>query len=539
MTITREQAAQAVKDHGTQRKAATALGVSLGKLQRRLRGQGEPTTDDPPKFEPRGRLEAKGEATIPWPPKGTVSRYILTSAQNDTAIAEPTWRSIHNLLDYWRRYDHRCHRAELLVSRFAYRNFQSEDKAAWGRGRTPAGKRLVWAPDLAPYLLDARLRLARKLVFCGEMNLSPTARHPMSTLESYNGSLSAVFPHTRVAMRSEPSVGFEGAKLLHTTGAITMRNYIQRKAGLQAEFHHCYGGALVEVDHDGNFWVRQLNATDDGEIYDLDVRATPEGVTTGHRPLAAYLSDLHPEELDQVQLQTAIGMIRDLRPERLFIGDVLSVRLSHHNRGNHLMRHALRHSGDHDLRRGLMACAGALMVLGQEGELYVVRGNHDDHLLRWITEEPGYADPTNARLWHQLNLALMDHIELNEGREDWDKTCNPVALALQTLALNSLKVERWLHLDEVVNIAGINHGAHGHAGPGGRPGGPEKFAKLGMKSNFGHVHAPGIYDGAYFAGTFGRHLYYKGPTGSTCANILTYPNGKRQIVVNWRGRWRA
>jgi hypothetical protein len=88
-------------------------------------------------------------------------------------------------------------------------------------------------------------------------------------------------------------------------------------------------------------------------------------------------------------------------------------------------------------------------------------------------------------------------------------------------------------------IAGVNHGAHGHAGSRGRPGSPIAFAKLGRKASYGHTHAPGIYDGAYFAGTHGIHRYYRGPSSSACANILTHETGKRQIIVNWRGKWRA
>lgn len=543
MSTAYDQICQALADAGSQRKAAKLLGISLGKLQRILR-RGAASAAAEPTFEPAGQVSAKATEALPLPPKGMIYRYVMTSAQNDTAICEPVWNSLHQLMAHWAAADPRCGGVFFMVSRFAYRNFQSEDKASWSAGRRPAGKRLLWDPRLADFLFDRRVRVANHLVFCGEMNLSPTARHPMSTLESYNGSDSAVFPHPRLAMRAEPSVGFSGAKLLHTTGAITVRNYIQRKAGLQAEFHHTYGAALAEVDSEGRFWVRQLNATEDGTIYDLDLRATPDGVTTGHRPAAIYLADLHPEELDEANFRCTLQLIRILQPKAAFIGDVLTHRLSHHNRGNHLKRYALHQAGEHKLLKGVAACHGALdrleQALGYQTPLHVCRSNHDDHLLRWLVEEEGYKDPSNARLWHQMNLWLMDRIEEFGGREDWLHQVNPVQGALEHLRnRHGDRALRWLGLDEVVNVAGVNHGAHGHAGPRGGRGNPEQFAKLGMKSNFGHVHAPGIYDGAYFAGTFGEHRYYTGPSPKACASILTHDTGKRQIIVNWRNSWRA
>lgn len=491
-------------------------------------------------FEPKGQISFRHEKIFPLPPQGMVNRYILTSAQNDTYLHSAVWETLHQLRSFYQD-DPRCHMAEILVSRFAYRNFQSADKAAWSAGRR-RGNRLLWDPQLTPYLCDERVRLANHLVFCGEMNLSATARHPMATLESYNGTDSAVFPHPRVAMRSEPSVGFEGAKLLHTTGTVTQRNYIQRKAGLAAEFHHCYGAALAEVDHEGNFWVRQLNATEDGLIHDLDVVAYPGGVIANHRPAAIYLADLHPEELDEQQFATTLHMIRTLRPSQLFIGDIMSVMVSPHNRDDHLKRYALRTRGDNNLMGGARLTMSALCRILHAGGLHVklsiCRSNHDDHLLRWLTEEHGFKDPANARLWHHLNLAMMDEIEAMNGDADWATLTNPVRHILGCLG-GIREPIRWLGLEEVAKVAEVNHGAHGHAGPNGQRATPEKLAKLGRKANYGHVHAPGIYDGAYFAGTHGRHRYYRGPSSSACANILTHATGKRQIIVNWRQRWRA
>jgi hypothetical protein len=72
-------------------------------------------------------------------------------------------------------------------------------------------------------------------------------------------------------MKSVASVKSDPTKFNWTTGTVTLRNYIQKKAGQKAEFHHCYGALLVEVDSTGAWGVRQLLA-DELEVYDPERR---------------------------------------------------------------------------------------------------------------------------------------------------------------------------------------------------------------------------------------------------------------------------
>ncbi|KKK55344.1 hypothetical protein LCGC14_3075480, partial [marine sediment metagenome] len=197
---------------------------------------------------------------IALPAAGKVRRYILTCAQNNTHLNEPVWR---NLLALARHYD-----AAVMVSRFVYdkRTHSNMDKDKFAPGRADPSE-VSWAPEIVPYLCDERVELAPSLVFCGEMNILPTAVRPLSGIEAYTGRKSGIFPHVKVAMESVPSGKYEGTKINYTTGTVTQRNYIQRKAGLKADFHHVYGGLLVEVDGDGNWFARQLNADGEGTIY--------------------------------------------------------------------------------------------------------------------------------------------------------------------------------------------------------------------------------------------------------------------------------
>src|ERR1035437_6492102 len=124
------------------------------------------------------------------------------------------------------------------------------------------------------------------------MNITPTASDPLTGLETYSGRQSAVFPHAKIAMRTVASIQGSGAKLNYTTGTVTKRNYIQKRAGLMAEFHHTYGGLLVEVDSAGVWKVRQLDAEAvSGTLYDLTLKVENGVVTDGHRVEAINWGD--------------------------------------------------------------------------------------------------------------------------------------------------------------------------------------------------------------------------------------------------------
>jgi hypothetical protein len=141
---------------------------------------------------------------------------------------------------------------------------------------------IKWAPEIDNYHSDERLEIAPGLVWCGEQNIIPTAERPLRGLEVYTGRKSGIIPHVKIAMESIPSSKHAPTKFNYTTGTVTQRNYIQRKAGLKAQFHHCYGALLVEVDADGNWFCRQINADSDGMIYDLDICVHGKVLTTGN-----------------------------------------------------------------------------------------------------------------------------------------------------------------------------------------------------------------------------------------------------------------
>ena len=498
--------------------------------------------------QPEGRVRALQTLDRDLPPPGRVKRYLLTSAQNDTLLHEPTWR---NLLALQRHFANRPDSAgcELLVARFTYIKSglgASGEMSRFTRRKFAGhGETLRFAPEIKAFTSDERVSLAKGLVWCGEMNILPTATDPLSDLEVYTGRRSCVIPHPKIAMRSVPALDPKKAKLMYTTGTVTQRNYIQRKAGLKAEFHHCYGALLVEVDSNGSWWCRQLNADSEGTIYDLDVRVHEGKVSTDHRAEAIYWPDLHAAEIDEDAFLVAFedgGMLDTLEPKRQFIGDLMTFRgRSHHEiKSSHKMFKRYVQGIDCVEREVLITARYVRQILRPWCQTIAPWSNHDDHLLRWLDEQQGNRDPVNAEFWLAMNQMVFDNIKQGVQR-------NPVDVAFELTAQGDLcEGIKWLGERDQYTVCpdangGIECAMHGHLGPRGAKGSARAFAKMGRKACIGNEHDCKIIDGVYVAGTFSSLTtdWAKGPSNWTHTAIVIYPNGKRTLVTFWDGRWRA
>src|SRR5258708_25584789 len=137
-------------------------------------------------------------------------------------------------------------------------------------------------------------------------------------------------------MRSIAEMQREGVKMNYTTGTITQKNYIQKREGVIAEFHHIYGALLVEVNSDGNWWVRQLNQDEGtGTLQDLRVLVTNGEVVSTEAPVEAVVwGDLHSTIADEEVVDISMNLLDELKPEYQFLHDVLE--------GASINRHVLK-----------------------------------------------------------------------------------------------------------------------------------------------------------------------------------------------------
>ncbi|MDR3562031.1 MAG: hypothetical protein P4N59_11435 [Negativicutes bacterium] len=523
--------------YGFARKGYLAA-LAEGLIERLPVGRKATRTTKPGSVEVSGgQLQALATPASPLPAHG-VKRYLFTCAQNDTRLHEPFWDNLKVLAAH---YD-----AEIHVSRFAYVKAglgTGGDKSLFGkRNPSQTGNDMIWDPRLTPYLSDTRLEVAPGLVWCGEMNILPTASRPLSGFETYTGRRSAIFPHVKIALESIASSRGQPAKFNYTTGAVTQRNYIQKKAGLKAEFHHCYGALLVEVDSAGDWFCRQINADSEGTIYDLDLKVSDQLVTTGIQPVAITWGDIHVAELDPgiAELNWGDGGILDtLRPHNQFFHDVLHFRgRSHHEVKNPHKMFVRFLQGFDNVKEEVKKASDFLWKTARSGvAAFVVDSNHHHHVARWLQEQDGRFDPVNSLYWLALNQQVYQTLAagrtpnyLEEAFIAADK--NPPVIFLG-------QDESWITCPDA--HGGIENGMHGDLGPNGSRGSALNLSKMGRKAIIGHSHSARIVDSIYQVGTCGTldPDWSAGPSSWSHSHCVTYPNGKRAIITLFNGKWRA
>jgi hypothetical protein len=539
-TVTTEEVVEAFEKFGNATKAAQYLGCTEATVRRHLRKTG---SGDKP-FAGGSKTGTTRETARTLPKRG-VKRYLLTCAQSNTYVEGDVWDNLLALKDYYK--------AELMCSLFSYNRSAYEQRNGEVKPGTKGADKKEWFdPRVVPFAVDHRVEVAPGLVFCAELNILPTAKRPLSGFESYTGRKSMIVPHVKIALESVPAGNNEPAKLTYTTGTVTLKNYVQKTAGHKAEFHHCYGALLVEVTADGDWYCRQLNADNQGRIYDVGDRtdgaicAHKGKVTFGHRAEAINWGDIHEQELghDPEVIATSWGpggMLDILRPKFQFGHDTFSfVSQNHHDRRRAHRVFEKYVLGQDNVGEELQRLAYFLTKTAHRDwcQFVMVDSNHDRALGKWLEEVDYRDDPQNAEVFLELQRRQYQAI-----RERDDKF-HLLEYALQQRGVEKV---RFLREDESFVICrdsagGIECGEHGHLGPNGAKGAPMVFVKMARRANRGHTHTAGIIDGQYTAGVKGRpkrFKYRKGPSSWTQSDIVTFGNGKRQIVTWWNDNWRA
>ncbi|HEY6019292.1 MAG TPA: hypothetical protein VIY48_05125, partial [Candidatus Paceibacterota bacterium] len=439
---------------------------------------------------------------------------------------------------------------DIVVSTFEY------DISSHARSEKPGtsheASETWFSPAVMPYVRNERIQITKGLEWCGELQILPTAKRPISGFEAYTGRNSCIIPHPKFALESVASGKYEGTKLIYTTGCVTERNYIQKKAGQLAQFHHGFGGLLVEVDEEGRWFCRQLNASEGGTLYDLDVRVSKGKVTTGHRVEAVVWGDAHVRRGDPTVDHLAWGMgdwsmIDVLQPKYQFFHDLLDFRSRNHheiNSGRKRFERWAAGGAEDSVALELQEAAKALWLRGRDyTQSVVVNSNHDRALLKWLDTADYRMDPKNALTFLDLQTWVYRQTYIGATRPG-NPPDNIFEYAMKQHG--APKNVRFLQEDESFIICpdangGIECGMHGDLGVNGGRGSAIGFARMGRKSIVGHGHSTAIVDGVYIVGHSAQVDlgYNKGPSSWSHSHCVVYPNGKRTIITMWKGKWRA
>ena len=481
--------------------------------------------------------ERAAERKEELPEKGKIKRYILTSAQNNTYVHKAFWANLKAFAEHYH--------AQIMVGTFSY-NQNHYGKLAVKRGWARGHETDLWFdPAITEHLSDERVELAPGLSWCGEMNIQPTEENPLSGLESYAHGSSAIFPHTKIEMRSIAVPEGTPVKMNYTTGAVTLLNYIHKKAGLKAEHHHRYAFLVVEVDSDGNWFVRQVAARKNGRnIQDLNVEVE-DGVvvSTDAKVEAITYGDLHAACAEKWVVDASIEMLDTLKPKYQFLHDIMEGA----SINRHVRKHKAVHEKFHIWLRGMHRLDAETtetikwlkQYLRPWVKTVVPDSNHDAWWLKsWLNEFDYRVDPANAELF--LKLQAFMYREIRGGKMPKDVNITE-RLFVTEGGLENNAIKFLLPDESFLVCKEIECGMHGHLGPNGTFGAPGNLSKLGKKATTAHTHSAGIYHGLYVAGTTSqlRWNYNIGPSSWSHAHVVCYPNGQRAVVTLRNNKWRA
>lgn len=435
------------------------------------------------------------------------SKYIiLTWAQNDTPVHKPFW---DNLLAYAKHLG-----AEVGVIPGRYVNPTSLHSR-----RSDSD---YWDDEVVGYLDNARHEIHPNLVVVSDLKISPTAANPLNGLQGLTGSKSMIIGHPRVHSYPLPVLEGHHKKNMMTTGACTLRNYTDSKAGQIAAFHHVFGAVIVEIKDKDIFYNRQITATDDGSFTDLIYRVKDKKVSKISEAPAVILGDIHVDCLEEDVMDEAVRYFKKVTPKKIVLHDLINgTPVNHHEADDPIIQYQKFKDGSNLIKneiRGMKEFIDKYKLTTYD--TYVVRSNHEMFYERYILETNWKKDIPNA----------LEYMEYAHALLKGDAANGILPYIINKEYGNKIKC---LNLDDSLTVMDFELAQHGHLGANGSHGGIEQNRKLNTKIVTGHVHYPYRKDGAIGVGTFTklRLPFMHGPSNHNWAFSVIHDDGKNQLLI--------
>ena len=441
-------------------------------------------------------------------------RFIITWAQNDTPVHEKFISNLEAYADFIE--------ADIHIIAGRYKNPTSvfADK-----------KCDSWAERIEDYLDANRHDVHKHLSIMSDVKIQPTAVDPMTGLQGMSGINSCIFGSPKVQLEMIPVLESNLPKMMLTTGACTLKNYTDSKAGKKGEFHHTLGFVVVEIKNEEIFFVRQVTANDEGNFTDLYHRV--EWIDGESRVLrvdkisAIVLGDLHWGKHDPAVLDSTFALMSKIQPEHVILHDVFDGdSINHHEIKDPFIQYKKEMSGANSLKREIDSMLDGLKAF-EKHNVTIVRSNHDDFVDRWLKDTDWRRTVTlkNSLEYMQFAAALLS-----------DSAPNGIIPYVINQRYPQFKT---LGRSDSFIVKGWELGQHGDIGSGGSRGSLLQFRKLNTKIVVGHYHSPGRKDGALSVGT-STHLrigYNQGASSWLQSHVIIHQDGKAQHINFIKGEY--
>ena len=443
-------------------------------------------------------------------------RFIISWAQNNTPVNKEFLNNIEAYADIIN--------AEIHIIAGRYKNptslFNSDEE--------------FWVKEVIPYLDANRHNVHEFVSIMSDVKIQPTAVNPLSSMAGFSADNSCVFGSPKVHLEVIPVLEGYRSKIMTTTGAVTLKNYTDSKAGKKGEFHHTFGFVIVEIDGDETF-IRQVTADNNGSFSDLTYRVDKGKVTGDNTIDGVVLGDIHLGQDDEVIMSSTFEMIDALSPETIVLHDLFDAQsINVHDSKNPFIQYQKEMEGKNNLKSEIelmLTWLGELRELAND--IVVVRSNHDDMVDRYlINEDWKKGHIKNALTYMQYSTALLTN-EAKNGIIPW--VINQTYPEIHTLGL-----------DSSYRLNGWELAVHGHQGSNGARGSVNTFRKLSTKLITAHTHSCSTHDGHMCVGCTCKkkqgynqggasswtnshviiHKDYNGDGSSKAQHIIMNPYGK-------------
>ncbi len=443
-------------------------------------------------------------------------RFIVTWGQTQTPIHE---QFLTNLEAYANHID-----ASIHVIAGTYKNPTSleSSKAQKKKNKDTTN----WHPRLRPYLDAKRQKIHEYLCILSDVKVPPTASTPLSGFNGITALESCIIGHPRVHFKSLPVMDGYPNKLLLTTGAITLENYTDSKAGAKGSFHHTLGAVIIELDGD-IFHVRQIQCDSEGTFCDLlfELRDGKVGTYLDKSGCPAIIfGDLHTGQHCQVSLDVALTLARDMMCERVILHDIFDGKsISHHEANNPFVLLESEKNDLLDLEAEIERMVGFIKD-NDDLNYVVVRSNHDDFLDRWLIN-------TDWRKQANKSAYLYYAMVLSSGKAPK----GVIPYVLESRCKNVIG----LGINDSYRVMNWELSIHGHLGSNGSRGSAIQFKQLNTKNITGHTHTPTREDGHLSVGTLTklRIGYNNGASAWLNTCVVIYPTGKASHINIIKGKY--
>lgn len=452
---------------------------------------------------------------------GKDKSYVITCAVNDIALNE---KFLATLQSYCKFND-----AELLIVPVKYQQ--------------GLGEGYNWPSSIEPYFIKENVNLTNGLKLLAGINVSPAINNPLTGFENFSKGDSIIIPHPQMQMKSIAISHVDPSAIMTTTGAITEPVYTPTKQGEKGAYNHSYSALIIEEDKsiDG-FHFRVLNSSETGSFYDLSEFYDGSIIKFNQTVEAIVLGDEHiihrDEQVTKAHFTNEDSMVNVLKPKYIVRHDSLDFYSgSHWHDKNIFTSYAKHHAGKNDIRAELDETIQYVLNTTPLGsKSVIISSNHNSHLFRWLNENNPKQDPTNALLYHQLMVLMLNKTKMEGSMATYP---NPFELWWTSNYNNSNT--QFVGEQSSFKVHGIELAFHSDKGTNGARGSIVGFSKLSSKTIIGHSHSPAIFGSSYQVGTSSLlKLDYNSGGASSWghADCIIHKNGKRQMVFIIKGKWR-